>query len=368
MRIVVAGIGMATSLGLDAHTCCAAARALISRAVTVDWLNAGSGRPWGSEPLAAHAVRITNGFVGLGKAVALGSLALRDLISRTQFSIDDLASTGFFINVSDKHCEDECANGQTAIPPSGESPSLPSAAWRERTAELIPRLLNTCKWAISPANQRLFYGGHASFVQALEAAMGCISRGTLSQCVVGGIDSLVEPSALEAANIQGAAKAEGRAVGFMPGEAAAFLLLKTVDAVRWPDELAFAITGTAVMDAGRGGQSEPAAAGKALAQAIASVKPNGPTLLVGDLNGEESRAMEWGYTALYLTQKFRDAADQDLWTPAQHFGEVGAAAGPVAACLALRALQRGYPRTQNFVVWLSSGTGLKGAFRIDRRD
>jgi 3-oxoacyl-[acyl-carrier-protein] synthase I len=362
-RIVVGGIGMVTSLGLDANTCCAAARALISRAVAVDWLNSGSGRLWGSESLAGHAVRMTNGFVGLGKLVALGSLALRDLMSRAHLSAEDLRSTGLFVNLSDKQYEDASRSDETAN--IHDTEGLPSATWRKQTDDVIPILASTCGWVIAPANQRRFYGGHAGFVQALDAAASCINQGMVKHCIVGGIDSLVEPTVLEAANAQRALKAEGRAVGFMPGEAAAFLLLRSARSGHLPGTLNLAVTGTAVVEVHEC-NGESATAGKALAQAIARVAPKERAFFLGDLNGEESRAMEWGHAAVHLRQQFHDGLHLDLWTPAQHFGEVGAAAGPVAACLGMRGLEKGYAPAPSFVVWLSSGSGLKSAFSIAR--
>jgi 3-oxoacyl-[acyl-carrier-protein] synthase I len=360
---------MATSLGVNASNACAAARANISRATAVDWLDAGADRFWGPEPLVAHAVRFTDGSTGVAKILALGSLALSDLLSGAQLSRTDLTETGIFLNLSDKFYEDAHALSADADSESRSTP-LRSSSWQQQTADLIPRLFRSVGLQPAPGSQRLFYGGHAGFAQALAAALQHLDRGDFSQCIVGGIDSFVEPAALEAANAQGVLKANERPVGFAPGEAAAFVLLKKAVSGSSPPRVA--ITATALAPSESWSRSDPPKTAVALADVLtravtqAGGGPESVRLLIGDLNGLEIRAMEWGFTLVHLTRRFAGRFDPRLWIAPQHFGEIGAATGPVAACMAAAALARGYADSPAVVVWLSSENGWKGAIKLER--
>src|SRR5205823_14550065 len=87
-------------------------------------------------------------------------------------------------------------------------------------------------------------------------------------------------------------------------------------------------------------------------------------LVVGDLNGDAARGMDWGYALAKLHREFR-LGDLPLWLPAQSFGETGAAAGPLAVCLAAQALQRGYAPAPAVLIWLASDNGSRAARSVE---
>ena len=87
-------------------------------------------------------------------------------------------------------------------------------------------------------------------------------------------------------------------------------------------------------------------------------------LFIGDLNGTERRALDWGHAIMRLRSKLESDLAVPLWLPAASFGDTGAAAGPVAICLAARGFDRGYAPNGNVVVWLSSESGLMGAIGL----
>ena len=88
-----------------------------------------------------------------------------------------------------------------------------------------------------------------------------------------------------------------------------------------------------------------------------------PTLLLGDLNGLERRAGDWGH-ALVRLRSAVDLGHLPLWLPALSFGETGAASGALAVCLAARAFERGYAPGGHALVWLASENGARGAITL----
>jgi len=68
--------------------------------------------------------------------------------------------------------------------------------------------------------------------------------------------------------------------------------------------------------------------------------------------------------ALVRSQVPRALADAPLLIPAQWFGELGAATGPAAVCMAAQAYARGYGPASVGLVWLADDSGARGAFAV----
>jgi 3-oxoacyl-[acyl-carrier-protein] synthase-1 len=100
-----------------------------------------------------------------------------------------------------------------------------------------------------------------------------------------------------------------------------------------------------------------------LADAAAPAPFTGDILL--DLNGEEWRSRAWAAAQLRL-QSHVDWDRCDLVLPCASFGEIGAASGPVAVALAVRAFTRGYARGEQTMVLSVSEDGDVGAALVAR--
>ena len=187
--ICITGMGMVTSLGLDAANSCAAARAGLTRLSEPKTLNYIDDQRWGSEPMVGHIVPvIANGFVGIAKALMLGGYALKDLLARRKIFKDELNYTGIYINLSDQFLLDTHAIAEReemeqlskayastegeeiedaeeydeGIEDANEydennemeEPSeewiLPSSRWKEECSSFIPRLLASCEITVRP--------------------------------------------------------------------------------------------------------------------------------------------------------------------------------------------------------------------------
>ena len=98
----------------------------------------------------------------------------------------------------------------------------------------------------------------------------------------------------------------------------------------------------------------------ALQGVISSLKlPQKITATYCDLNGERHRNEELAYTLLRTQLAFVDA--HDYLCPADCWGDVGAASGPLYAMLAISAAQRGYGAGTLPVMWAGSDDGLRAA-------
>lgn len=205
------------------------------------------------------------------------------------------------------------------------------------------------------AGWHFFTGGHGAFARALQAAQEVLTSRRAEACWVMAVDSLLSPPTLHRLALRRRIKTEDHAVGFVPGEAGVALLLRPARG------RAGAVSASSVCIQEIHVRETPAselADGRGLAACVERVlPPGGPTpdepLLVGDHNGEQRRATEWGNLLLHLRTAYPNWRLQHSWFPAAGFGETGVASGALGVCVALRGLQRGYARAHSVVVLAS---------------
>jgi 3-oxoacyl-[acyl-carrier-protein] synthase-1 len=80
--------------------------------------------------------------------------------------------------------------------------------------------------------------------------------------------------------------------------------------------------------------------------------------VVTDLNGEATRALEWGHALVRLNKHNLEVDPQ--WTPAVGLGDTGAAAGGVALCAVIRAFARGYAPAPLAIITLTDERACAG--------
>ncbi|MGO8902366.1 MAG: beta-ketoacyl synthase N-terminal-like domain-containing protein [Isosphaeraceae bacterium] len=212
--------------------------------------------------------------------------------------------------------------------------------------------------------------GHASGLMALESGWRKIRSGGLDLCLIGGVDSYLDLDTLEwleACEQLHGAGLENNAWGFIPGEGAGFCLLGSQEAAKRHDlEILGLVTAVAFAREKNLIKTESVCVGQALTevfrQVLGAVRwPGGPQVdhVVCDMNGEPYRADEYGFTVSRTSERFVDAPD--FLAPADCWGDVGAASGPLAISLAAAAAQKGYARGPSVLVWASSETGERAA-------
>ncbi|WP_181790921.1 beta-ketoacyl synthase N-terminal-like domain-containing protein [Myxococcus llanfairpwllgwyngyllgogerychwyrndrobwllllantysiliogogogochensis] len=219
----------------------------------------------------------------------------------------------------------------------------------------LPRRLSSPR---SIQRVEAFTQGHAAGLMALEKAHASICRGEVEWCVAGGVESWLEAETLEWLDAREQLKSSIHRWGFIPGEGAAFCLLASGRALRRAKLTAQVdvLSATSVKDV-HGAGLDSVCVGEALTQALRTILQVLPPevrvdQVACDLNGQRHRTDEYGFTVARLGARFRDATD--VWTPADCWGDVGAASGPLLVNLVAASGQRRWAKGPRAVVWARS--------------
>jgi 3-oxoacyl-[acyl-carrier-protein] synthase-1 len=370
--LAVTAVGFASSLGFNSAEACAAARAGLVRVSPVDTLNTEIDPAFCKEtvediPLfVAHlAPTIGRGHTGLGKLMALGKPALEDLLRKTDLSNEQLARTALFIVLSDGFYERP--HGGMDVEGTGpQRPTRSDAMWEDIASRIGAGLCHVLDLPIATSRQHVSRAGRLGLIGALEQASRWFASGEVDRCLLGALESCVEPSALLACAAAQVLKTEANPVGFMPGEAAAFLLVEPSVASD-PESIPLQIVGTSYAKDVAYLDPEVQPLGHGLCEVVSELaKASGgiPPLVLADLNGTESRAADWGHALVRLRERFGEFAT-DLWLPVESFGETGAATGAVALLMAFEGAARGHVPGSNGLIVLCADGGGRGAVLIE---
>jgi len=216
----------------------------------------------------------------------------------------------------------------------------------------------------------VFTEGHAAGLSALAAADEQIKNGVVEICLVGGVDSYFHPDTMEWLDENRQLAGAVSRSGFVPGEGAGFCLLMSeqsrarlglislarVVTVAVGRETKLIKTSDICLGVGLTAIVQNAVS----ALATASEKIN---TVICDINGERYRGEEWGFVCLRLSQHFDDPTA--YWSPADCWGDVGAASGPLFATLACQGSARGYANGPRSLLWASSEGGVRGVALLD---
>ncbi|MEO0559113.1 MAG: hypothetical protein AAF170_13125 [Bacteroidota bacterium] len=214
---------------------------------------------------------------------------------------------------------------------------------------------------LHPSPGVTLFEDEAGFGALLRIAARALQGSTISRCLVGGIHSPLDPLSIAALQHAGVLHTPENAAGAMPGEAAAFLLVEragasteglTLNGLAQTTDLPF-IPGEAERPAG-------VALSTCLA-ATQAASASSTDLLFTSLNGTAHRAFDWGCAQVRLSAD--GPFEPETIHPALSFGDIGAATGPMAVCLADHAHQRGRLPASTAVV-LASDTGQRASFGI----
>jgi 3-oxoacyl-[acyl-carrier-protein] synthase-1 len=250
---------------------------------------------------------------------------------------------------------------------TGEARPGQDTATAERVAAEL-RLLLDGGAAFGPTLHLM--GGHAGGTGLIDVAARMIAEGRAELVLAGGVDSYLHPKTLDWLDEDERLHSEGNTYGFCPGEAAGFVLVAGADAVRRlgvAPLLALMATGSAKEPNVLKGTGICLGEGLAKAfQMLVTVLGEGHAAdrVICDLNGERYRANEYGLAALRVSRLFRNAANFDA--PADCWGDVGAASGPLHVCLAVEAESHGYSVGPLTLISSSSESGQRSALLLGR--
>jgi 3-oxoacyl-[acyl-carrier-protein] synthase I len=241
-------------------------------------------------------------------------------------------------------------------------------AWLEQA---IARL----ELPFDPLSVTIAAQGHAAGLSLLAHGKEQITRGMMEACVVAGVDSYFDAATVKWLDRSRQLASSRVRSGFVPGEGAGACLLASSRVAR---SLGLSSMGTllaaATAQENKLNKSDDICLGEGLIAAvrscIAQLDPGRRiTDVICDINGERYRSEEWGFASLQTWQSFDDPSA--FRSPADTWGDMGAASGPLFVMLACQAALRGYARGPTTMIWTSSEGGLRatavlGSSRIQR--
>ncbi|HPA52337.1 MAG TPA: beta-ketoacyl synthase N-terminal-like domain-containing protein [Thermoanaerobaculia bacterium] len=187
-----------------------------------------------------------------------------------------------------------------------------------------------------------FRNGHAGALLALESAAARLQGGEIDVALVGGLDATLDPARIAELNRLSKLRTDRAAGGAVPGEGTAFLVVERLaDARRRGARFAAAVesvsrdTETVPLDGTRPGRADGAT--RAVTRALGAA-PSARRVeeIWCDLNGERSRALEWGFLETRALSALGGARRQ---TPAAFAGDLGSSSGALLLALAAHALR-----------------------------
>jgi 3-oxoacyl-[acyl-carrier-protein] synthase I len=340
-EVGIIAVGARTPVGLRAAPAAAAVRAGISALGEHPFMVDQVGDPM---PGALDS-RLDPYLMGPERMVALAGDALRE--AAAPLMRDGLAH-------------------RLAVPVYVALPEIRPGFSEEDAAAVQSGIADAAGASLAVADVRVLVAGHAAGAALLAAGVAEIQRGACEACLVGGVDSYFHPDTMEwlDANRQ-LAGAVSRS-GLVPGEGAGFCLLmhdRAAERLRLATRAR--IRSTATGHETKLIRTTDVCLGEGLTEtvrtAVGALQLPSERIegVFCDMNGDRYRAEEWGFVALRLSQYFDDP--MAYVSPADCWGDVGAASVPLFVMLACEAAARGHAAGPRLLTWASSEGGLRGA-------
>ena len=223
---------------------------------------------------------------------------------------------------------------------------------------------------ITISEVNVYTQGHAAGLAALAMATENIQEGACEACLVGGVDSYFQPDTMEWLDENRQLAGAVSLSAFVPGEGAGFCLLMSERArTRLGLSSLARVLAVAIGRETKLIKTSDICLGAGLTQvvqrAVGGLSPSSGRInaVICDINGERYRGEEWGFVCLRLSQHFDDPTAYD--SPADCWGDMGAASGPLFLMLACQAAARGYAKGPWTMLWASSEGGLRGAAVVE---
>lgn len=344
--LLVTGVGLFTSLG-TMRAAAAAHRAGIVRASALSHCRVGSA-DLEEVPAIGRPVRgRTEGFIQAGLWCRLALGAFEDLSADAAPTPADIWQRTALIA-----CLPHLDPGRFAVPVP--DPQAPRVADALVDATFFQPLVAIAGIAAPPELRESVFG-HCGLALALTRATERLrADGRIQRVLVLAADSYTDAQSLGWLLQDGRLRTDANAEGVIPGEAGAAILLErpASAATRKATVLARISPGTVHCEPGADDDA-PAASGVRIAatleRALQGIEPAAARDAYVDLNGEAWRASAWGHAQVTLQAAgVREGLRPNY--PATGFGELGAAAAPVALGLAVRSFARGYGTAAGAVI------------------
>lgn len=341
--VCIIGIGARTPIGLTVPAAAAAVRASISGIGDHPYMidKAGEKMSVAMDPELSPELNGLDRFLELAKSTLKESIAPLSLI-KTQ----DLSSIPVIVGLPHPRPGLEINfETQFADRLSRQSQDVPMSRF----------------YSVQP-----IVGGHSAGLMALEEGWRQIQAGQAEFCLVGGVDSYIHPDTLEWLDQEEQLMSAGNWSGFPPGEGAGFCVLASskkakklqCEILGWVVDVATAYEQNRI-------KTETVCIGEGLSAAFSTITSRLKlpeekiNTIYCDMNGERYRTEEFVFAALREQAAFVDV--HGTIHPADCWGDIGAASGPLFTCLAVASSQRGYAKGPRSFIWTSSEGGQRSA-------
>lgn len=181
--------------------------------------------------------------------------------------------------------------------------------------------------------------GHAGFAAALARALAVVAA--RASRFVGGVDSHHDPAVLDALDEDRRLHAEGAWDGFIPSEAAAFVLVGSVRGGDLPSRARVAAVATGMEPDPLPEDATPGEAATEVVRAVATALPSPVPWVLPDVNGERHRVKEWMFVRIRNRERIVDGRTVETRLY-EELGDVGAASGLEDLDQRLAAWHRGF--------------------------
>lgn len=338
----IIGMGMVTSVGLNAGQTAASVRAGLSgaseSAVRDQHFDPMVLCTLPDDALAPLADGIGTTALRQTRMLRLGAPALQEALG----NIQNTESIPLLLGVGEKG-------------PEGASPV---------SSSFIEQLTLQAQRPLLIARSRIIDSGRASGLIAIKEAMALLGSG-VPHVLAGGIDTYLDLRLLATLDREGRILGPRRMDGFIPGEGAAFVLLSKASASA--GETARICNAALGYEEGHIYSDAPYR-GDGLAATLAELfdgagaKPKIASVFAG-FNGESFNAKEWGVAFLRNGSRFEER--HAMAHPVDCIGDTGAALGPIMVCLAAIGQRKGYVSGPS-LIWCASDYGPRAAVMIDQ--
>ncbi len=340
--VFVVSTGARTPLGLDTDTSAAAVRAAISSCSEHPFMvdQVGEPMPASMDALLDPATPCRERMLAMGQAALLET-------SQPLTNIN-LGALPLLLGLPEPR------------PGFGES----DAHWLSQQISQHPEL------PVSISKSQAYMSGNSAVLSLFDMARQEMAQGQYEACLIGGIESYFHADTMEWLDTNKQLLGSVSRAGFVPAEGAGFCLVMTPTAAQQAGLRPIAlIHNTATAWESKLIKTQEMNFGEALIESVratvAGLDASRDRIhsIYCDINGERYRGEEWGFTCLKLAQYFDDPTG--YWSPADCWGDMGAASGALFVGLATQAALRGYASGKRSLLWTSSENGLRTAALLE---
>lgn len=236
--------------------------------------------------------------------------------------------------------------------------------------EIAARFKHFSRRFFEPEEVETICKGRSAGQMAIEKGCDIISKGIAPLCLAGGIDSWINQEDLEWLDKQEMLHTDANPWGLIPGEGAGFCLLASekITASLYSPAVAHILAGATTLEK-NSIKTGTVCTGQGLSQAIFLViqgwhpsEDGRIDQIICDLNGLRYKVDEFGFSIVKNANRFK--APDDFMAPADHWGDTGAASGPLFISLAVHNTLQGHQKGPVHLVLTGSDTGERSATLI----